>query len=79
MDIHIDGSWLNELPEDDVPYKLSSVIRRENDDEVVERERESYVSHDSEGNGPDIVVNDLDEDHRHQANDDVDGESLNRF
>jgi hypothetical protein len=43
MNIHIDRSWLNELPEDDVPYKLLSVIRRENDDEVLERERESYV------------------------------------
>jgi hypothetical protein len=57
IDIHIGRSWLNELPEDDVPYKLLSVMHQQNDDEVVERERESYVCHDSEGNGPDIVIN----------------------
>jgi hypothetical protein len=78
IDIHIDRSWLNELPKDNVPYKSLSVMHQQNDDNIVERERESYVCHDSEGNGPDIVVNDLDEDHRHRANDDVNGESFNR-
>jgi hypothetical protein len=29
-------------------------------------------------NGPDIVIDDLDEDHRHRANDDVDSESFDR-
>ena len=42
-DIKIDRSRLRELPEDDVPDELLSVIRQEKDDELVEKEKESYL------------------------------------
>jgi hypothetical protein len=42
-DIQIDGIRLQELPEDDVPQELLTIVRREEDDELAERERESYV------------------------------------
>ena len=42
-DINIDRSRLRELPEDDVPDELLSVIRQEMDDELVEKEKESYL------------------------------------
>ena len=42
-DIHIDESRLDSLPEDGVPEELLTVIRQEKDDEVAEKERESYL------------------------------------
>ena len=47
-DIEIDEDRLKELPEDDVPEELLTVIRRENDDELAEKERESYLLADDE-------------------------------
>lgn len=48
-DIQIDGNRLKELPEDDVPEELLAIVRREEDDEIVEKERESYLFHDTDG------------------------------
>ena len=42
-DICVDGDRLSELPEDDIPGELLSIVRQEEDDKVAERERESYV------------------------------------
>jgi hypothetical protein len=42
-DIHIDQERLESLPEDDVPEELLAVVRQVEDDEVAEKERESYV------------------------------------
>ena len=42
-DICLDMSRLEDLPEDDIPQELLSIVRQEDDDEVVERERESYM------------------------------------
>ena len=39
---------MKELPEDDVPEELLTVIRQENDDELAEKERESYLLADDE-------------------------------
>jgi hypothetical protein len=50
-DINIDSSRLDSLPEDDVPEELLTIVRQENDDEVVEREEESYLA---------VDVNDVD-------------------
>lgn len=47
-DIVIDPSRLEELPEDDLPDALMAVIRQEEDDEVAERERASYVINEME-------------------------------
>jgi hypothetical protein len=42
-DIQIDAHQLTELPEDDVPEELLTIIRWEEDDKIVEEERESYL------------------------------------
>ena len=47
-DIKIDEGRLRELPEDDVPDELLTVIRQEKDDELVEKEKESYLLADEE-------------------------------
>lgn len=47
-DIVIDTSRLDELPEDDIPDELWAIIRQEEDDEIVEKERESYLERDTE-------------------------------
>jgi hypothetical protein len=46
-DICIDRDRLEELPDDDVPEELLTIVRQEEDDDLAERERESYVA----GNG----------------------------
>ena len=43
-DIQIDGIRLSELPEDDVPQELLMVVRQEEDEEIAEKECESYVA-----------------------------------
>ena len=43
-DIHIDGSQLECLPEDDVPEELLTIVWQERDDEVAKREQESYLA-----------------------------------
>lgn len=47
-DIVIDRNRLDVLPEDDVPEELLTIVRHEEDDELAEKERESYV-HESMG------------------------------
>ena len=47
-DIVIDSSRLEELPIDDIPETLLAIVRQEEDDEIVERERETYVESDME-------------------------------
>lgn len=47
-DIVIDPVRLKDLPDDDVPEELMSVMRREDDDEVARRECESYVPNEDE-------------------------------
>ena len=47
-DIKIDENRMRELPEDDVPDELLTIIRQEKDDELVEREKESYLLADDE-------------------------------
>jgi hypothetical protein len=42
-DIRIDKNWLDELPEDDVPEELLTVIRQGEDDELAEKEWELYL------------------------------------
>jgi hypothetical protein len=42
-DIQIDRSRLEDLPEDDVPDELISVVRQEEDTDSAEKERESYL------------------------------------
>jgi hypothetical protein len=42
-DIIIDRSRLDDLPEDDVPEELLTIVRHEEDDVLAEKERESYV------------------------------------
>jgi hypothetical protein len=42
-DIFIDKERLDDLPEDDIPEELLAVVRQIEDDEVAEKERESYV------------------------------------
>jgi hypothetical protein len=48
-DISIDSDRLEELPEDGVPQELLMVIRHEEDEELAEKERESYLSADVGG------------------------------
>ena len=56
-DIMIDGDRLQELPTDDVPDELLSVVQQEKDDEIAERERESYlVNVGSNDDNNDIVI-----------------------
>lgn len=43
-DIQIDMKRLQELPDDDVPEEVLSIVRHEDDDEIIEKERESYLS-----------------------------------
>jgi hypothetical protein len=62
-DISIDNNRLDELPEDDVPGELLTVVRHEEDEELAERERESYLS-------ADVSVDDKNNSERM---DDVDG------
>ena len=47
-DIKIDENRMRELPEDNVPDELLTIIRQEKDDELVEREKESYLLADDE-------------------------------
>ena len=47
-DICVDEERLNELPDDDIPQELLSIIRQEEDDEIVKREKESYVTENDE-------------------------------
>ena len=42
-DINIDQSRLAELPEDNIPDELMAIICQEEDEDLVEKERESYV------------------------------------
>ena len=49
-DIYIDHVRLEELPEDDVPHELLSVVRQEENDELADMERETYVNADFEDN-----------------------------
>jgi hypothetical protein len=53
-DICIDRERLEDLPEDDVPEELLTVVRQEDDDEVAEKERESYLSAVGSGASDDI-------------------------
>ena len=43
-DIVIDQTRLDDIPEDDVPEELMAIVRREENDDLVEKERESYLS-----------------------------------
>lgn len=43
-DIHVDRRRLEELPDDDVPNELLSVVRVGDDEELVEKEWESYLN-----------------------------------
>jgi hypothetical protein len=45
-DVVIDESRLQELPENDVPDELLAIVRHEENDEVAEKERESYLTAD---------------------------------
>ena len=42
-DIQIDERQLMELPDDDMPEQLLAVVHQEEDDEMAEKEQESYV------------------------------------
>jgi hypothetical protein len=66
-DICVDRSRLEELPEDDIPPELLSIIRQEEDDDVAEHERESYVL------GDELAEND--EDGRNMVEGENDGEN----
>lgn len=55
-DIKIDESRLKELPEDDVPEKLLTVIRQEKDDEITEKEMESYLLAEVEEIDDEVIV-----------------------
>lgn len=57
-DIEIDNVRLEELPEDDVPQELLSVVRQEEDEEMAEKERESYVAAEFEFEGDDDMRED---------------------
>ena len=39
---------MEELPIDDIPEVLLAIVRQEEDDEIAERERETYVESDME-------------------------------
>lgn len=54
-DIQIDNNRLEQLPEDDMPEELLTVVRHEMDDEVAESERASYVNSDNMGDDEDEV------------------------
>ena len=43
-DIHVDRRRLEELPDDDVPNELLSVVRVGDDEELIEKEWESYLN-----------------------------------
>ena len=62
-DIQIDRVRLDELPEDDVPQELLMVVRQEEDEEIAEKERESYVAADFGAESDDQMkeVNEVDE------------------
>ena len=45
-DIVIDDTRLDELPVDDIPEALLAIVRQEEDDEIVDKERETYVESD---------------------------------
>lgn len=55
-DIKIDENRLKELPEDDIPDELLTVIRQERDDEIAEKERESYLLADFEEDDDEEIV-----------------------
>ncbi|KIK71877.1 hypothetical protein PAXRUDRAFT_72771, partial [Paxillus rubicundulus Ve08.2h10] len=42
-DINIADDLLGQLPEDDVPEEIASIIRHDPDDEIAVRESEGYV------------------------------------
>ena len=48
-DIHIDGKRVEELPVDDVPEELLAVVRQEDDEELAQKERESYLAFEDDG------------------------------
>ena len=50
-DIRIDRERLEELPDDDVPNELLSIVRHEKDEELAEKERESYSMVDVQDDG----------------------------
>lgn len=47
---------MKELPEDDVPEKLLTVIRQEKDDEITEKEMESYLLAEVEEIDDEVIV-----------------------
>ena len=55
-DIKIDENRLKELPEDNIPDELLTVIRQERDDEIAEKERESYLLADIEEDDDEEIV-----------------------
>lgn len=48
-DINVDRHRLDDLPEDDVPEELILVMREGDDEELLEKERESYLNVDTDG------------------------------
>ena len=56
-DIVIDDTRLDELPVDDIPEALLAIVRQEEDDEIVDKERETYVESDMDTH---IVQNESD-------------------
>ena len=61
-DINIDQCRLAELPEDDVPEELLAVVRQEEDEDLADKERESYLVEDDVENEVEneVMVNDSD-------------------
>ena len=61
-DINIDQCRLAELPEDDVPEELLAVVRQEEDEDLADKERESYLVEDDVENDVEneVMVNDSD-------------------
>ena len=43
-DIHIDEKRVEELPVDDVPEELLAVVQQEDNEELAQKERESYLA-----------------------------------
>jgi hypothetical protein len=58
-DIQIDENRLKELPVNDMPEELLSIIGQEKDDEQVEVEGESYLSTDSMNEDDTVSMNSL--------------------
>ena len=75
IDIQVDSIHSNELPKDDVPEVLLSIICQENDDEIAEKERESYLCDERKMDSEDAGVNDVNEIIGQRLNVDVTGES----